>query len=80
MARKKKSETEYFDLDQIKDEVVEVVMDKPLVSPASLPKANIAEPEDSNRKIKMEIIDQIEKINNRYYLLIVKKYIDNLGV
>lgn len=75
MARKKKSETEYFDLDQIKDET-----DKPAVSPASLPKANIAEPEDSNRKIKMEIIDQIEKINNRYYLLIVKKYIDNLGV
>lgn len=35
---------------------------------------------DSNRALKLQIIDQIEKINNRYYLLIVKKYIDNLGV
>ena len=34
---------------------------------------------DSNRALKLEIFDQIEKINNRYYLLIIKKYIDNLG-
>ena len=34
---------------------------------------------DSNRALKLQIIDQIEKINNRYYLLIIKKYIDNLG-
>lgn len=34
---------------------------------------------DSNRALKLEICDQIEKINNRYYLLIIKKYIDNLG-
>lgn len=33
---------------------------------------------DSNRALKLEIIDQIEKINNRYYLLIIKKYIDKL--
>lgn len=34
---------------------------------------------DSNRALKLEICDKIEKINNRYYLLIIKKYIDNLG-
>lgn len=34
---------------------------------------------DSNRALKLEIIEQIEKINNRYYLLIIKKYIDKLG-
>ena len=34
---------------------------------------------DSNRALKLEICDQIEKINNRYYLLIIKKYIDKLG-
>lgn len=34
---------------------------------------------DSNRAIKLEICDKIEKINNRYYLLIIKKYIDQLG-
>lgn len=34
---------------------------------------------DSNRALKLEICDTIEKINNRYYLLIIKKYIDNLG-
>lgn len=33
---------------------------------------------DSNRTLKLDIIDQIEKINNRYYLLIIKKYIDKL--
>ena len=33
---------------------------------------------DSNRALKLEICDQIEKINNRYYLLIIKKYLDNL--
>ena len=35
---------------------------------------------DSNRALKLKIIDQIEKINNKYYLLIIKKYVDNLGV
>lgn len=34
---------------------------------------------DSNRALKLEICDKIEKINNRYYLLIIKKYIDQLG-
>lgn len=34
---------------------------------------------DSNRALKLQIIDQIEKINNRYYLLTIKKYIDKLG-
>lgn len=33
---------------------------------------------DSNRALKLEICDAIEKINNRYYLLIIKKYLDNL--
>lgn len=33
---------------------------------------------DSNRALKLEICDTIEKINNRYYLLIIKKYLDNL--
>lgn len=35
--------------------------------------------DDSNRALKLEICDAIEKINNRYYLLIIKKYIDQLG-
>lgn len=65
MAKKKQTEAEKF------DEILESVD-----AGKKLP----AEPVDSNRKIKMDIIDQIEKINNRYYLLIVKKYIDNLGV
>lgn len=65
MARKKKTDTENFEV-ECEKEIPEV--------------EHVPEPEDSNRKIKMEIIDQIEKINNRYYLLIVKKYIDNLGV
>lgn len=34
---------------------------------------------DSNRALRLEIVDAIEKINNRYYLLIIKKYIDKLG-
>lgn len=34
---------------------------------------------DSNRALKLEICDAIEKINNRYYLLIIKKYIEKLG-
>lgn len=34
---------------------------------------------DSNRALKLEICDKIEKINNRYYLLIIKKYIEKLG-
>lgn len=34
---------------------------------------------DSNRALKLEICDKIYKINNRYYLLIIKKYIDKLG-
>lgn len=34
---------------------------------------------DSNRALKLQIIDQIEKVNNRYYLQVIKKYIDNLG-
>lgn len=34
---------------------------------------------DGNRALKLEICDAIEKINNRYYLAIIKKYIDNLG-
>lgn len=33
---------------------------------------------DSNRALKLQIIDQIEKINNKYYLQIIKKYIDAL--
>lgn len=35
--------------------------------------------QDSDRLLKMQIIDQIEKINNKYYLHVIKKYIDNLG-
>lgn len=62
MAKKKKSE--YFDLDQVKDEVVEIV---------------IEQKEDSNRALKLQIIHQIENINNHYYLMIIKKYIDQLG-
>ena len=83
MARKKKSEAEeqaFF------EEIIESVdTGKPSVSQASLPKANIAAGKkddsclDSNRALKLEICDQIEKINNRYYLLIIKKYIDQLG-
>lgn len=83
MARKK-TESEKF------EEILESVdKGKPSVSPASLPEANIAAgkkvPEAiggylySNRELKLQIIDQIEKINNRYYLLIIKKYIDKLG-
>lgn len=33
---------------------------------------------DSNRALRLGIIEQLEKINNRYYLLIIKKYLDNL--
>lgn len=36
-------------------------------------------PEDSNRLLKLQIIDRIEQVNNRYYLQVIKKYIDNLG-
>lgn len=75
---KKKTESEKF------EEILESVdKGKPSVSPASLPEANIAAGnqflEDCNRLLKLEICDQIEKINNRYYLLIIKKYIDKLG-
>lgn len=85
MARKKTVTKE----DKILEEKFEEILDsvdagKPSVIPASLPEANIAagkksEGLDSNRALKLQIIDQIEKINNRYYLLIIKKYIDNLG-
>lgn len=34
---------------------------------------------DSNRALRLSIIEQLEKINNRYYLLIIKKYLDNLN-
>ena len=33
---------------------------------------------DSNRALKLEICDAIEKINNHYYLAIIKRYIDRL--
>lgn len=49
------------------------------VAPEEVKKDIVNECLDSNRALKIEICDQIEKINNRYYLLTIKKYIDNLG-
>lgn len=33
---------------------------------------------DSNRALKLQIIEQIEKINNHYYLATILKYINSL--
>ena len=70
MARKKKTEAE---------ELTEIILPEEKKEELKK-KLNDEYGLDSNRALKLEIIDQIEKINNRYYLLIVKKYIDNLGV
>ena len=70
MAKKKKTEAE---------ELTEIVLPEEKKEELKK-KLNDEYGLDSNRALKLEIIDQIEKINNRYYLLIVKKYIDNLGV
>lgn len=63
MAKKKQTETEKF------EEILESVDAGKKKDDSCL---------DSNRALKLEICDQIEKINNRYYLLIIKKYLDNL--
>ena len=69
MARKKKTEAE---------ELTEIIL--PEEKKKELKKnLNDEYGLDSNRALKLQIIDQIEKINNRYYLLIIKKYIDKLG-
>lgn len=77
MARKK-TEPKYFDTDQIKDEVVEIVIPEEKKEELKK-KINDEYGLDGNRALKIEICEQIEKINNKYYLHVIKKYIDNLG-
>lgn len=69
MARKKKTEAE---------ELTEIILPEEKKEELKK-KLNDEYGMDSNRALKLEICDQIEKINNRYYLLIVKKYIEKLG-
>ena len=69
MARKKKTEAE---------ELTEIILPEEKKEELKK-KLNDEYGLDSNRALKLQIIDQIEKINNKYYLLIIKKYIDKLG-
>lgn len=67
MARKKKTETE------------EQAFFEEVINSVDAGKKTEVESElDSNRALRLGIIEQLEKINNRYYLLIIKKYLDNL--
>lgn len=82
MARKKKADDEILlnvSSEEIQNSFIEDV-EKGLDSNRAKEKSEISPEElDPNSSIKLEICDTIEKINNRYYLQVIKKYIDNLG-
>lgn len=79
MARKK-TESEKFEEIINSVDAGKKVPEECLDSNRAKEKSDISPEElDTNSSLKLEICDRIEKINNRYYLLIIKKYIDKLG-